>query len=146
KCLQTVSKPVHGSLAGSDFPWWGARRGFKGRSISSHGPGGEIGEVGGAFGRTAVVLLFPQMRRGEAKSHGHHELLEGPHLVVEPSLRPRAEGVRPTDSRPQMLNSEALQPIDCRVQSRIFEVKPLTNPQTGRKVLGREFRAAVLFQ
>jgi len=65
----------------------------------------------------------------KTKCDGDLELLERPHLSIEPCLRTGSKAVGPTQAGSNVSNSKRLQPPDGGVQPMIFEMKPLTDSE-----------------
>src|ERR1700746_2542370 len=87
---------------------------------------------------------LPEMLRSETKRQCGIERIKRFHLAVKPKLGIGAKGVSPADSGAQVAHAELSQPLDSAIQAWIFEVKPLADAHTGREVLEREFRGAIL--
>src|SRR5438876_5777670 len=57
-----------------------------GRRITLHHATSELRKVLAIFGRAGVMRSQTEVLRGEAKSQGSRELLEGLHLAVKPQI------------------------------------------------------------
>jgi hypothetical protein len=75
---------------------WGCRA----RSITRYCPRREIREVAAITWWASVVSAFSKVFRREAKSECDIELIECPHLTIEPALRLWTKGIGPTYSGP----------------------------------------------
>src|SRR5690606_22452068 len=117
------------------------------RGVAAGHRGAELGELVDHARRARVVVPDATRGRREAVRERHLELLERRHLPVEPRERVRPVYVRPAQARAQACHPELAQPADGGLESRIFEMKPLTDAELGNALeegRQRTLRRAVL--
>src|SRR3954465_9028863 len=92
------------------------------------------------------MRLDAEVLGGETKSHRAVEGLEGAHLPVEPVFGIRTEPVSPANAGAKIANAEAVHPLDCGIQPRIFVVKPLAESHSCRELVRGRLGSAVFAQ
>src|SRR5581483_3598814 len=96
-----------------------------------------------------VMRLHSAVLRRKTECDGHVEFFERLHLPVEPRLRVRPEAVGPAQTGSEITDSQAAQPVYCRIEPMILEVKPLADAELRRifrEALRRDLRCAVFVQ
>src|SRR5581483_8494737 len=76
----------------------------------------ELGELFRVLWRTRVMRLHSAVLRRKTECDGHVEFFERLHLPVEPRLRVRPEAVGPAQTGSEITDSQAAQPVYCRIE------------------------------
>src|SRR3954469_12452117 len=117
-------------------PWWRVRprafsRGIRASRVPADHGAAEVREFLDPLGRAGVVRPDAARIRREAEGERGLEILERPHLTVEPLERPGSMAVRPAQSGAKAPYAEPLQPAHDVVQPGVFIVDPLADAERG---------------
>ena len=110
------------------------------RRIASHHASTELGEFLRLLRWAGVMRLDAAVLRCEAKGRGNVEIVERPHLPIEPAVGVGTEAVRPAQAGAYLAHAEPLQPTHGIVEAVVFEVEPLADAQ--RRGVARDCRTA----
>src|SRR3972149_212165 len=95
--------------------------------IPFHHGRAEISELLRHPRRARMVRLYAACLRGEAEGQSDVEVLERPHLPVEPGEREWTVAVRPAEAGAELFYPEPLEPLHGVVEPVVLEVEPLAD-------------------
>src|SRR5438067_6211108 len=87
-----------------------------------------------------------QMLGRETKRQGSGKFFDGLHLPIEPGFSIGTERVCPAQSSSQMSHAQPAKPFHRIIKAMVFEMKPLANSKTRRKMRERQLWSSVLLK
>src|SRR5262249_3174267 len=103
----------------------------------------EDGKILRIFGGTSVMRNHPEMFGSETQRKSRVEVLYGAHLAIKPPLRVWTKRIGPAQPGPEVSNPEFAQPFDRIIESVVFIVKPLADPQARREMRVRQLGRSI---